>query len=322
MTFSRFFVVGGAGFIGSHLVSRLLERGPVTVFDDLSSGTRANLERPMASAGCRLVEASVHDLHALTEAMQRHDVVVHLAEPRPARTGSFAQSDVTMTANVIEAMRRTGARRLIYASSGDVYGATCEFCVEQDLRGLPDSLYGAAKLAGEALVSAFAHETPNARAWVFRMGEVVGPRCRRGPVVDVVRALLAGDGSVLHDDPERTRPFLFVDDCVLGVLFAYDRATGTHQTFNLAPGDYSSMQRALELAAAELGIEQPRLEWQPQKRPGSPLHRRLDASKLDALGWQTIRSSDEAIRAALPAIAAELRRAPEPAREAVYFAER
>jgi UDP-glucose 4-epimerase len=321
MTFSRFFVIGGAGFIGSHLVARLIERGPVTVFDDLSSGARDNLERSVAAAGVRVVEASVHDLRALTDAMQRHDVVIHLAEPAPDVTRGFAQSDVAMTANVIEAMRRTGARRLIYASSGDVYGSTCEFCVEQDLRGLPESIYGSAKLAGEALVSAFAHSTPDARAWAFRMGEVVGPRCRRGPVVDVVRALLSGS-MVIEAHPERTRPFLFVDDCVLGMLFAHDRATGPYEAFNLAPGDYTALQRVADLAAAELRIGEPELEWRPQERAVEPLHRRLDASKLDALGWQTTRSSDEAIRAALPAIAAELRRVRSAAREPMYFAER
>jgi UDP-glucose 4-epimerase len=321
MTFSRFFVVGGAGFIGSHLVARLIERGPVTVLDDLSSGARENLERPIAAGGVRLVEASAHDLAALTDAMQRHDVVFHVAEPA-LDGGGFAQRDVTMTANVIEAMRRTGARRLIYASSGEVYGTTCEFCAEQDLRGLPQSLYGAAKLAGEALVSAFAHELPGARAWAFRLGEVTGPRCRRGPVVEMVRALLSSGRTVLDESPERTRPFVFVDDCIQGMLFAYDRATGPYQAFNLAPGDYTALGRVAELAASELGIQNPGIDWRATDRAGMVLHRRLNPSKLDALGWQTTRSSDEAIRDALPWIATELRRAAGPVREAVYFAER
>jgi UDP-glucose 4-epimerase len=249
-------------------------------------------------------------------------VVFQLAEPPPDAAGRFVERDVTLMANVLEAMRRTGARQLLYASSAEVYGTTCEFCTEHDLAELPESLYGSAKLAGEALVSAFAHHQPEAKAWTFRIGEVVGPRCRRGPVVDMLRAMLAGPQVVLSDDPERTRPFVHVDDCVEGILFAFDRATGPYETFNLAPGDYCSVGRIAELCASQLGKRAPRIQWRPKARVGDPRDRRLNPSKLDALGWQTTRSSEEAICDALPSMIAELMRSPDVAREPVYFAER
>jgi UDP-glucose 4-epimerase len=303
MTFARYFVIGGAGFIGSHLVERLTERGPVTVFDDLSSGTRDNLARALECGTATLVEASAHDVEALVQVMRPHDVVFHLGEPPADERGRFVERDLTMTANVLEAMRRVGARQILYASSGEVYGSTCEYCSEHDAVTLPQSAYGAAKLADEALIGALAREH-GLQAWIFRLGEVVGPRSRRGPLIDVVRALTASRDAVIHEDPDGARPFIHVDDCIEGMVFAFDRATGPFEVFNLGPGDYTAMRRLVDMCRAVLGLGERRVRWQQRPRAGdSALQRRLDASKLDALGWQTTRSSDEAVREALRAIA-------------------
>lgn len=311
MTFARFLVIGGAGFIGSHLVERLVERGPVTVFDDLSTGKREHIAPIVDAGAARFVEGSANDLHELTRAMQRHDVVVHLAE---SPEQSLIERDPAMTQNVLEAMRRTGSRRLLYASSGEVYGENCDYCAEHDLSDLPSSVYGAAKLACEAVIAGYVQRL-GIQSWIFRIGEVVGPRCRRGPLVDALSALLAGGDLALAEDPERTRPFLHVDDCVEGMLFAYDRATEALNVFNLAPGDYTSTARVVELCAELTRLGARPMRWNPaQGPPGAVLHRRMDSSKLDALGWETVRTSDEAVRDALPAVLDQMLRSARGAR--------
>ena len=138
---ARCFVVGGAGFIGSHLVERLAKDHAVTVFDNLSVGKREFLTQAFAR-GAELVTGDALDLAALERAMLGHDTVFHLAANPEARWGLEnprldLEQGTICTWNVLEAMRRTGAKRLIFASSGTVYGDTAEVCAEGDLGRLP-----------------------------------------------------------------------------------------------------------------------------------------------------------------------------------------
>src|SRR5262245_30267771 len=156
----RFFVVGGAGFIGSHLTDRLVERGSVTIYDNLSIGKRDFLQRALGSGRATLVVGDALDGEALARACAGHDVMFHLAANPEARWGldnprlDLEQGTIA-THNALEAARRARVSRFVLASSGTVYGDTPEPCAEQDLGQLPISLYGASKLAGEALVSAY-----------------------------------------------------------------------------------------------------------------------------------------------------------------------
>ena len=160
MSKPRHFVIGGAGFIGSHLVEALATRGPVTVFDNLSVGRREFIQPALDAGRARLVVGDALDLPALETAMKDHDVVFHLAANPEARWGLERtrldlEQGTLATYNVLEAMRRAGVPRLVFASSGTVYGDTAKPCAEPDLGSLPISLYGASKLAGEAMISAF-----------------------------------------------------------------------------------------------------------------------------------------------------------------------
>ncbi len=189
----RSFVIGGAGFIGSHLVDRLVARGPVTAYDNLSAGKRAFLEPHLATSAAALVEADVLDLDRLTSAMAGHDVIFHLAANPEARWGLTntrldLEQGTIATYNVLEAMRRTPAHTLVFSSSGTVYGETPRACAEPDLGSLPISLYGASKLAGEAMVSAFV-ECFGLTARIFRFGNVVGPRGTHGAALDFLNKL-------------------------------------------------------------------------------------------------------------------------------------
>jgi UDP-glucose 4-epimerase len=309
----RAFVVGGAGFIGSHLVDALVARGPVTIYDDLSVG-RAEFVAPHLAAGrARLVTADALDLGALTAAMRGHDVVFHLAANPEARHGlertrlDLEQGTIA-TYNVLEAMRASGTSRLVFASSGTVYGEAEGPCAEEDLGRLPISLYGASKLAGEAMISAFV-ECFGLRATILRFGNVVGPRGTHGAALDFLRKLRErGDELEVLGDGRQSKPYLHVRDCVAGLLFALDHGALPLGVYNLAPADATSVMRIAELCVRCSPHPNARIRLTGGDRgwPGDVPRSRLRPDKLAALGFRVRMTSDEAVASAVRALAREV----------------
>ncbi|WP_437737892.1 NAD-dependent epimerase/dehydratase family protein [Sorangium sp. So ce1335] len=313
MTQLRSFVVGGAGFIGSHLTDRLVARGPVTLYDNLSVGRRAFVAQHLASGRATLIEADALDLERLTEAMVGHDLVVHLAANPEARWGLARtrldlEQGTIATYNVLEAMRRAGVGRLIFSSSGTVYGDTPRTCAEGDLGSLPISLYGASKLAGEALVSAYV-ECFGLTAWIYRFGNVVGPRGTHGAALDFLRKLRDRRTELeVLGDGRQSKPYLDVRDCADGMLFGFDRAGDRLNVYNLAPEDTTSVSRIAELCVAASPYPDAVIRYQGGERgwPGDVPRSRMDPSKLAALGFRVRHTSDEAVRMAVEALASEV----------------
>ncbi|WP_433936910.1 NAD-dependent epimerase/dehydratase family protein [Sorangium cellulosum] len=313
MTELRSFVVGGAGFIGSHLTDRLVERGPVTLYDNLSVGRRAFVAPHLASGRATLIEADALDLERLTGAMAGHDLVVHLAANPEARWG-LARTRLDLdqgtiaTYNVLEATRRAGVGRLIFSSSGTVYGDTARPCAEGDLGALPISLYGASKLAGEALISAYV-ECFGLTAWIYRFGNVVGPRGTHGAALDFLKKLRDRRTELeVLGDGRQSKPYLDVRDCAEGILFGFDRARERLNIYNLAPEDATSVSRIAELCVAASPYPDAVIRYQGGERgwPGDVPRSRMDPSKLAALGFRVRHTSDEAVRMAVEALASEV----------------
>jgi len=309
---ARCFVVGGAGFIGSHLVERLANDHAVTVFDNLSVGKREFLTQAFAR-GAELVTGDALDLAALERAMLGHDTVFHLAANPEARWGLEnprldLEQGTICTWNVLEAMRRTGAKLLIFASSGTVYGDTAEVCAEGDLGRLPISLYGASKFACEGLVSAFV-ECFGISAWIYRFGNVVGPRGTHGAALDFLNKLKQSSTELeVLGDGRQSKPYVHVDDCVSGVLFGLEHAGERLNIHNIAPPDFTSVRRIAELCIAASPYPDARIRYTGGDRgwPGDVPHSRLNAEKLAALGYRVSRSSDEAVSAAITALSREV----------------
>lgn len=311
----RSFVIGGAGFIGSHLVDRLVARGPVTAYDNLSAGKRAFLEPHLATSAVTLIEADVLDLDRLTASMAGHDIVFHLAANPEARWGlentrlDLEQGTIA-TYNVLEAMRRTGARTLVFSSSGTVYGETARACAEPDLGSLPISLYGASKLAGEALVSAFV-ECFGLTARVFRFGNVVGPRGTHGAALDFLNKLARTKTRLdVLGDGRQSKPYLHVHDCADGMLFGLDRTPASERlaVYNLAPPDATDVARIARLCVAASPYPDARIVYAGGDRgwPGDVPRSRMDAGRLAALGFRVRMTSDEAVQSAVLALARQV----------------
>ena len=309
----RSLVVGGAGFIGSHIVDRLVDRGPVTVFDDLSVGRREFIGDHLDSGRARLIVGDALDLDALGRAMPGHDVVFHLAANPEARWGlertrlDLEQGTIA-TYDVLEAMRLAGVPKLVFASSGTVYGETAHVCGEDDLGKLPISLYGASKLAGESLVSAYV-ECFGLQAWIFRFGNVVGPRGTHGAALDFLRKLQkTPDELEVLGDGTQSKPYLYVTDCADGMLFGLDHASERLNVYNLAPPDTTSVARIAELCVKSSPQTGARIRYTGGDRgwPGDVPRSRMSPDKLAALGFRVRCTSDQAVERAVTALAREV----------------
>ena len=241
----KFIVIGGAGFIGSHVVERLLQEkaAKVTVFDNFSSGRKWHLEHGRIQPRLRVMRGDVADLPVLANAMKGHDTVVHLASnPDIARAAKEPDIDfyhgTLLTQQVLEAMRHCGVKRLWYASGSGVYGERGEAAVaEDDGPFCPISTYGASKLAGEALIASYCAMfgmTANA----FRFGNVVGARQTHGVGLDFLRRLrLEPERLRILGDGSQSKPYVHVSDAVSAMLLTDAKTEGGFAVFNVATAD-------------------------------------------------------------------------------------
>ncbi|MFO1059979.1 MAG: NAD-dependent epimerase/dehydratase family protein [Dongiaceae bacterium] len=317
MNGARTLVVGGAGFIGSHVVDRLLalpETAGVTVYDNFSSGRDWHLEGHAGDRRLLVHRAEVGDLERLVAAMAGHAVVVHLASnPDIARAArepaiDFDQGTV-LTHHVLEAMRRTGCGRILYASGSGIYGDLGDRVVDEDQGPLrPISTYGASKLAGEAMICSYAHMFGIA-GLAFRFGNVVGPRQTHGVGFDFIRRLrhdptrlaILGDGS-------QSKPYVHVDDVVDAMLLAGGRGAPGFHAYNVAPEDAVTVREIADLAVACLGLPADSVAYEfaggDRGWKGDVPVVRLDTRRIRALGWRCGGSGDAMMRA-LAALRAE-----------------
>jgi UDP-glucose 4-epimerase len=316
---SRWFLVGGAGFIGSHFTDRLLgDRGTaaVTLYDNFSSGREWHYQHHHDDARLRVVREDVSNLAALTQAMAGHDVVIHLASnPDIARAATEPDVDfyqgTVLTNNVVEAMRRAGVRRILYASGSGVYGDIGETEAWEDYGPLiPVSTYGASKLAGEALIASYCFMF-GLTACVFRFGNVVGPRQTHGVGFDFVRRLIADPAHLrILGDGTQSKSYIHVDDVVSAVLCAYRKEKSPFRAFNVATGDYITVTEIADLAIEILKLnDRPHYEYTGGSRgwKGDVPVVRLNTNRIRTLGWSCTRNCREALRDSILSLATDER---------------
>ncbi|HTD53961.1 MAG TPA: NAD-dependent epimerase/dehydratase family protein [Silvibacterium sp.] len=315
------FIAGGAGFIGSHFADRFLASArirKVTLFDNFSSGREWHFQHHLARGDSRLevVRGEVHEIEKLSEAMRGHQLVLHLASnPDIARAAlepaiDFDQGTV-LTHSIVEAMRRTGAARLIYASGSGIYGDVGDTVMTEDHGPLiPVSTYGASKLAGEALIASYCAMF-GLTACAFRFGNVVGARQTHGVGFDFVRRL-RGDPSRLRilGDGRQSKTYVHVSDVVEAVLTACGQVSEGFSAFNVGTGDAITVTEIAEIAAECLHLEKmPAFEYTGGDRgwKGDVPVVRLDTGKIRSLGWEPRLGSRDAIYQSLQELIADER---------------
>jgi UDP-glucose 4-epimerase len=300
----RALVTGGAGFIGSNLAERLLSEGTeVVVYDNFSTGRRRFVEGLDASPRAAVIEGDILDSGRLAEAMAGCDIVFHLAANADVRHGlEHPELDLHQntigTFNVLEAMRTVGVRRVVFGSTGSVYGEPDLFPTPEDCPfPRQTSLYGASKLAGEALLQAYCEGYGFSGA-ILRFVSIMGERYTHGHLFDFYRALLLDPGClhVLGDGHQR-KSYLYVGDCVDAIL----RLAAVHYepgstVYNLGTDEVTDVDRSIVAICQHLGLE-PDIRYGGGTRGwigDSPLIH-LDCARLRALGWRPTLSIAEAV---------------------------
>jgi UDP-glucose 4-epimerase len=289
----RAFVTGGAGFIGSALVDRLLADGhDVTAYDDFSTGQRAFLADAARHPRFRLVEGDVLDTARLRPALAGHDLVLHLAANADVRFGledprRDLEQNTLGTFNVLEAMRAAAVGRIAFASTGSVYGEPAVFPTPENCAfPVQTSLYGASKLAGEGLVAAYCAGF-GFQGVVFRFVSVLGDRYTHGHVFDLYKKLLADPRQVeVLGDGRQRKSYLHVRDCVDAVLLALGRAGDGFDVFNLGVDDSCTVDESLGWICDHLGVS-PERRYTGGARGwvGDSPFILLDTAKIRRLGW-------------------------------------
>ncbi len=291
----RVLITGGAGFIGSNVADALVSRGDeVVVYDNFSTGKHEFVSTATTSANASVINGDILDEEKLVGALVGCDAVIHLAANADVRHG-LERPRVDLEQNtvgaftVLNAMRQADVRRILFSSTGSVYG-------EPDVFPTPEtcpfprqtSLYGASKLAGEGLIQAFC-EGYGFSGVICRFVSILGERYTHGHLFDFYRALLK-DPSHLHilGNGKQTKSYLYVGDCVRAMLMLLDNAEEkTCDAFNLGTDETTDVDESVRRITAHMGIV-PELTYSGNERGwigDSPLIH-LDCSKLRGRGWQ------------------------------------
>lgn len=300
----RVFVTGAAGFIGSNLVDRLLEQGHSVVgYDNFSTGRRAFLSDAEKHVNFQLVQGDVLDAEALSEAMRGADIVFHLAANADVRFGldhprKDLEQNTIATFNVLEAMRANGVQSIAFSSTGSIYGEAEMIPTPEDAPfPVQTSLYGASKLAGEGLITAYA-EGYDIRAFIFRFVSILGERYTHGHVFDFAQKLSA-DPTTLHilGDGQQRKSYLYVGDCIDAMLMAIERAEGNVNIFNLGTEEYCQVRESAGWISERLKVS-PRFTYSGGDRGwvGDNPFIFLETRRIRALGWQPRLSIKEAVK--------------------------
>lgn len=299
----RAVVTGGAGFIGSHIVRRLLATGhDVRVVDNLSTGRISNLDEVIGDI--EFFEADIRDPAALGRISHGCDAVFHVAAlpsvPRSiANPGPSHETNATGTLNVLCAARDAGVRRVVFASSSSIYGAVRELPKLESMRPLPISPYAVSKLAAESYCRSF-HEVYGLETVSLRYFNVFGPRQDPNSeyaavIPKFIRAFAHGESPVIFGDGEQSRDFTYVENVVNANIAAAEAQGVGGRVYNIACGHGITLNEIAERLRAEIGVDVD-VEYGPE-RPGDVRHSMADISAAGTdLGYEPAVTLEDGIR--------------------------
>ncbi len=298
------FVTGGAGFVGSNIVDRLLDDGhEVVCFDDFSTGQKKFLEAAERRRGFSLVRGSILDPQALQAASKGRDTVFHFAANAdvrfgPEHPGKDLEQNTVGTFNVLEAMRKNGIVRVVFSSTGSVYGESPLIPTPEDAPfPVQTSLYGASKLAGEGLISAYCAAF-GMRAWIFRFVSIIGERYSHGHIYDFCKRLFQ-DPSTLHilGDGTQKKSYLYVKDCIEAIMLALEKCRENVNILNLGTDEYVQVNDSVRIITHELGVS-PSLTYSggSQGWIGDNPFLFLECGRIRSLGWRPRETIADGIR--------------------------
>jgi len=311
----KIIITGGAGFIGSHLADRLVAEGnEVVVIDDLSSGRLGFLEKCKGRKNFKFVKADLHKPEKYASELAGADVIYHLAanpDVRAAIANTRVEIDqgILSTYNLLEQARKRDVPSVVFSSSSVVYGEPSVVPVPEDYGPLtPISLYGASKLAGEGLLSAYCG-TFGLKGIAYRFANVVGDRSTHGVIHDFSLKLRKNPATLeVLGDGHQTKSYILVGECVDAILFGASKRlpkiSAQVEVYNIANRDWVSVEEIARQVIAASGLKGTKIRFTGGKRgwPGDVPKVMLDGAKLAKLGWKPKLNSLQTVKAAAKTI--------------------
>jgi len=300
-------VTGGAGFIGSHLVDTLVAQGnEVLVIDSLAAGRRETIARHIDDCRARFVQMDL-----LEDGWQEHlegaDRLFHLAADPDVRQSAVnpdpaIQNNIMATYRVLEAMRRHAVPELVFTSTSTVYGDAAIIPTPEDYTPLePISVYGASKLACEALISSYCHSF-GMKAWIFRFANIIGARSGHGVITDFIHKLDENPEELeILGNGKQTKSYLEVHECIAAMLYATGRARGTVNIFNIGSEDWIDVKSIAEIVTEEMHLPRTKFRFTGGERGwvGDVPKMQLSVEKIKGLRWKPQTGSRESVRIAV-----------------------
>ena len=299
-------ITGGAGFIGSHLVDKLVDEAyTVRVIDDLSSGKIENLKKHISAGTIELIVGDLKDPQIALKAVEGVNVVFHFAANPEVRVSTtnpeiHFNENVVATFNLLEAMRKRGIKELVFASSSSVYGEPEWIPVGEDAPVRPVSVYGASKASCENIIHAYS-KLYGIRAVVLRYANVVGPRLRHGVVWDFLNKLLKNPMELeILGDGKQVRSYIYVDDAIEATITAWRKTDTNYEVYNVASEDWITVDEVADEVIKAIGLKNIRKTYKPILHgigwPGDVKKIALKLEKIKRLGFNPAMNSREAIR--------------------------
>ena len=304
----RYLVVGGGGFIGSYVVAELIKEKNVTeviVYDNFCSGKKWHLKEFVNNKKFKLVEKHIYE-DEIFEFSKDIDVTIMLAANADIAAATtdpqidFAQG-THLVQIVLEAMRKEGCKKLLYASGSGVYGETGYEFVKEDFSPMePISTYGASKLGCEALICSYCHMF-DMQASAFRFGNVVGGKQTHGVAFDFMRRLKMNSSQLeILGDGMQSKPYIHVNDVVSAMFIALDNQKVKYDVYNVAPKDPATVNEIADIVLEKMNIKKSDCEYRysggNRGWKGDVPIVRLDTSKISSLGWKSSMDSIDAIK--------------------------
>ncbi|MBI5401957.1 MAG: NAD-dependent epimerase/dehydratase family protein [Ignavibacteriae bacterium] len=315
---SKYFIAGGAGFIGSHLARRIIRENPeseIIIFDNFSSGKMWHLDEIKEKGNIKIVIDDIKNLDSLKEAMHGADVVYHFAS-NPDISKAVTQPDIDfwegtyLTNNILEALRVNGIKRLLYASGSGIYGDSGYNEVDEDYSPqLPISTYGASKLACEALISSYCFMF-DMNASAFRFANVVGPNQTHGVGYDFVRMLLQNNKELkILGDGSQSKSYIYVTDIVRALMTVEVQNLKGFSYFNVATLDYITVKEIADIVTGLLDLKNVEYKFTGGDRgwKGDVPIVRMNSEKIRKFGWINEFTSNEAIKNSVESIISDAR---------------
>ena len=301
----RYFITGGAGFIGSNMVEKLLQNkeDKVTVMDNFCSGQMSYIEHYLDDSRFTLIKGDLMDLELVKESTKGHDFIFHFAA-NPDIAKSMIETDidirlgVILTYNVVEAMRINNIKKIAYSGSG-VYGDVGHYQTPEDFGPLlPISMYGASKVGAECVISAFCHMF-DMQAWIYRFANVVGKKQTHGVCYDFIRKLKKDPSQLeILGDGTQSKSYIYINDVINAMLYVINNSDETINLNNIATENYITVREIAEIVVDEMKLDNTALNYTGGDRgwKGDVPIVRFDLTKIHNLGWKSELDSYNAIR--------------------------